>query len=134
MDDGIDKRADVETWQRFFLLLRRCLRRFGTEDADQGADCWVDDEHWGRRQQKVYVRNLELLRPAVVNAMQALLTEFPGWEIMVAVAVPGEGDAWPDMGLTIRAHEIIDGLQRPYFPERFRSFHYAGSRPGTERD
>jgi hypothetical protein len=38
------------------------------------------------------------------------------------------------MGLTIRAHEIIDGLQRQYFPEPYRSFRYEGSRPGTEYD
>jgi hypothetical protein len=38
------------------------------------------------------------------------------------------------MGLTIRDHEIIDGLQRQYFPREFQSIRYRGSRPGTERD
>jgi hypothetical protein len=38
------------------------------------------------------------------------------------------------MGLTIRRHEIIDGLQRQYFPPAYRHFQYPGSRPGTERD
>jgi hypothetical protein len=38
------------------------------------------------------------------------------------------------MGLTIRAHEIIDGLQREFFPKEFRIFSYEDARPGTERD
>jgi hypothetical protein len=38
------------------------------------------------------------------------------------------------MGLYIRAHEIIDGLRREYFPEPYRSYQYDGSRPGTEDD
>ena len=38
------------------------------------------------------------------------------------------------MGLTIRKHEIIDGLQRQYFPEEFQSFRYADSKPGTGFD
>lgn len=134
MDDGRDPRADDETWTRFYERLRSVLRQYGSEDFERDADCWVEDEHWGLRQQKFYVHNLAMLRPAVVTAVQELLDEFPGWEVMVAVAVPGPGEAWPDMGMTIRRHEIIDGLQRQYFPEQFRSFRYEGSRPGTERD
>jgi hypothetical protein len=59
---------------------------------------------------------------------------FPGWELVVAVAVPGHYDDWPDMGLYVRLHEIIDGLQRKYFPKEFQNFEYEGSRTGTERD
>jgi hypothetical protein len=53
---------------------------------------------------------------------------------MVAVYVPGVGEDWPDMGLTIRAHEIVDGLQRSLFPKEFQNLRYEGSRPGTDRD
>lgn len=134
MNDESSEDTIGETWGYFYDRLCDFMLRFGTENADQKADCWVDDEHFGRRQQKIYVRNLALLRPEVVTALQGLLNEFPGWEIMVAVSVPGPGELWPDMGMTIREHEIIDGLQREYFPEEFRGFAYTGSRPGTDED
>jgi hypothetical protein len=63
-----------------------------------------------------------------------LVGEFSKWEIMVAVSIPGPGELWPDMGLTVRSQEIIDGLQRGYFPVEFRDLAYEGSRPGTDRD
>lgn len=54
--------------------------------------------------------------------------------IVIAVYVPAVGKTWPDMGLTIRKNEIVDGLQRNHFPPEFQALHYEGSRPGTERD
>jgi hypothetical protein len=120
------------SWQRFYDRLRALILTFGTEDIRESGDCWILDENWGPEQQKIYVGNLKLLEPVVVNAMQQLVRDFPDWEIRVAIAVPGTD--WPDMGLTIRAHEIIDGLQRQYFPSEYRNLHYEGSRPGTERD
>jgi hypothetical protein len=125
----------IEDWENLYDQLRSLLMQFGTEDFRDFADCWVDDDDIGTKQQKVYVRNLGLLRPPVVKSLQCLLTgEFADWEIMMAVAVPGPGDAWPNMGLTIRRHEIVDGLQRRYFPPEFRDLAYEGSRPGTDRD
>jgi hypothetical protein len=32
------------------------------------------------------------------------------------------------MGLTVRAHEIIDNLKRQYFPKEFQVIEYEGSR------
>jgi hypothetical protein len=110
------------------------LRQFGTEDYRRTADAWIDDDNIGTAQQKIYVLNLHLLRPRVIESLQKILLDYPDWEIMVAVSVPGLGEELPDMGLTIRAHEVIDGLQRQYFPQEFRSLAYASSRPGTERD
>jgi hypothetical protein len=118
-----------------YARIQILLRQFGTEDFRPSADCWVDDDDIGTNQQKVYVRNLELLRPPIIKALQNLLTAgFSDWEIMVAVSVPVPGESWPDMGLTIRKQEIIDGLQRGYFPSEFRDIAYEGSRPGTDRD
>jgi hypothetical protein len=131
--DG-DDNEQVRTWEDLYDRVREILLRFGNEDGERTADCWIDEDNWGYRQHKIYVRNLKMLQPHVVKAIQRLLPEFPDWEIMVAVSVPGPGDAWPDMGITIRAHEIIDGLQRQYFPREFRDIAYEGSRPGTERD
>jgi hypothetical protein len=122
-------------WEVLYERVRGLMLQFGSEDHSRTADCWVDDDDIGTDQQKIYVRNLELLPPVVVDALRALLTgEFAGWEIVVAVAVPGAGEAWPEMGLTIRRHEIIDGLQRQYFPAALRDLAYADARPGTDKD
>jgi hypothetical protein len=124
----------LKTWRILYGQLRKTLLRFGTEGGLSPADCWIEEDNWGYRQHKVYVYDLKMLQPSVVKSLQKVLLDFPDWEIMVAVAVPEHWDDWPTMGLTIRAHEIIDGLQRQYFPQEFRDIHYEGSRPGTERD
>jgi hypothetical protein len=129
-----DEEAQAKAWETLYGKLRRLLNRYGTEDIDRSADFWIDDDNMGVSQHAIYVRNLRLLDPAIIANLQRLLAEFPGWDIVVIVSVPEKDDVWPDMGLTVRAHEIIDGLQRHYFPEPYRNFSYAGSRPGTERD
>lgn len=134
MGSNNDEEVQARTWNLLYGRIRGLLQEFGSEDYLRTADCWVDDDNWGHRQHKIYIRNLAMLRPSIVKSLQKLLAEFPTWEIMLAVSVPGPGDAWPDMGLTIRAHEIIDGLQRQYFPNEFQSIMYEGSRRGTERD
>ena len=123
-----------EQWSALYENLLQCVAQFGSEGVGQTDDCWVDDDNIGTAQQKIYVHNLALLQPSVIKCLQGLLEDHPRWEIMVAVAVRGLGDSWPDMGLTIRVGEIIDGLQRDYFPPEFRGIRYEGSRPGTERD
>jgi len=35
------------------------------------------------------------------------------------------------MGITIRKHEIIDGLRRDVLPPEFKNFKIPGSRPDT---
>jgi len=41
---------------------------------------------------------------------------------------------WPNMGISIRADEIIDGLQRQYFPTEFQDLAYEGARRGSVCD
>lgn len=130
----INSELQIESWEALYDRLRDVLLQFGSEDVDRKADCWIHDENLGTAQHKIYIRNLNLLRPQVVNALREGLAEFSDWEIMVAVSVPGPGDAWPDMGLTIRLHEIVDGLERQYFPVQYRDIAYEGSRPGSEFD
>ena len=130
----LEDHEQSESWKLLYERLRTRLLDFGTEDYRAAADCWIDDDNIGTRQQKIYVRNLSFLRPEVVTSLQSILQEFPGWEIMIAVSRQVRGDHWPDMGLIIRAHEIIDGLQRAYFPTEFQSLAYEGSRRGTDRD
>jgi hypothetical protein len=100
----------------------------------QDGDFSLVEDYWGFPQVKVNILSLSLLRPDVIAALQVTLADFPEWEIVAAVANHGHFDDWPDMGLLIRQHEIIDGLQRSYFPPQYRSLEYPGSRKGTERD
>jgi hypothetical protein len=132
MSTNMDDTVQAATWERLYHSVASVLRQFGVEDSHQSGDYWIHDSYWGFPQVKVFVHNLALLSPRVVKALQRVLRNFVGWEIMVAVAVRGE--VWPDMGLTIRAHEIVDGLQRQYFPKEYRGFEYEGSRLGTDRD
>ena len=132
--DSRDDEQQAQAWELLYDRVRELLQPFGTESAVRKGDYWVHDENWGFRQHKIYVNNLDLLRPLIIMSLQEQLHDFPEWEIVVAIAIRGDGENWPDMGLTIRAHEIIDGLQRHYFPIEFRDLAYARSRPGTERD
>jgi hypothetical protein len=132
-DRIFDEQAEI--FDRLYNRIEDLLERFGRPDTLLGSgDYSVYGDYMGHPQVKVSVNNLRLLRPSVVTALQSVLDEFPGWEIVVAVAVRGHYDDWPDMGLIIRGHEIIDGLQRQYFPPEFRDIQYEGSRPGTDRD
>lgn len=113
------------------------LKRFGRPHylpAQPHGDYSVHGDYAGYPEIVVFVSNLQMLRPAVVVALQKLVKEFAGRQITVTVAVRGHYDDWPNMGLYIRPHEIIDGLQRQYFPKEFQNFKYPGARPGTVND
>lgn len=131
---GTEEEEQTRTWNALYDRIRGLLEKHGKEDAFARGDFWVLDDNWGTPEQRVEINNLALLRPEIVKALQALLTGLQGWKIVVAVDVREKEKIWPPMGLIIRSHEIVDGLQRQYFPEPFRQFRYEGSRPGTDRD
>ena len=131
-NDYEPKNPKVKCWAELYRRVVEILAGFGREDSHVPGDFWVHDDYWGYPQVKIYLGNLALLQTAAIHRLRAVLQEFPGHEIIVAIAV--EGQRWPDMGLTIRQHEIVDGLQRQYFPPEYRSVAFEGSRPGTERD
>ncbi|MEA2990509.1 MAG: hypothetical protein QOG83_3220, partial [Alphaproteobacteria bacterium] len=83
---------------------------------------------YGHQRHKVEIHQLRMLAPPVIKSLRALLNEYPQWEIIVAVDIPGKESAWPPMGVTIRRHEIIDGLQRQYLPDEFQGVAYEGSK------
>ena len=60
--------------------------------------------------------------------MQALLADFPEWDITARVDVIGKEKVWPGMGLLITSTQIIDDLQREFLPEEFRNFVYEGAK------
>jgi hypothetical protein len=127
--------SDYETtWASLYGEIGSVLSQFGVEDAT-GGDYWIVDRPYGYDQHNVNISNLKMLDPEVVYSLQEILKKFPGWEIFITVYVPSSArERWPDMGLIIREHEIIDGLQRQYFPPEYQSVQYEGSRVGTDKD
>jgi hypothetical protein len=132
--DANDESDQERAWGALYDRIGDLLRPLAVENAFREGDYWLVDENWGVYQHKLEIQKLELLRPHVVKALQALLNGYRDWEIVVSVDVPGTEKSWPAMGLIIRDDEIIDGLQRQYFPLEFQSIAYEGSRPGTDRD
>jgi hypothetical protein len=129
-----DDEKQSESWKALYKKIIALLPAFGTESAIGEGEYWVLDENWGPRQHKVCVFNLDMLRPVVVLELQKLLREFPDWGIMLAIDVPGKEEVWPPMGLIIWQNEIVDSLQRQYFPPEYQSIRYEGSRVGTDKD
>jgi len=115
----------------------RLLQRFGEPDYQPNrshGDYSVHGDFSGYPELVVFVGNLKMLAPSVIVALKELIKEFPGWQITVTIAVRDHYDDWPNMGLYIRPNEIIDGLQREYFPQEFQSLAYEGARRGTAAD
>jgi hypothetical protein len=93
----------------------------------------VHGEYGEYPQAVVFVENLKLLQPSVVNALQELVRDFPGWQIDLMVTLRGYED-WPNMGVSIRDNEIVDDLQRQYFPPEYQNLAYERSRRGNVFD
>jgi hypothetical protein len=125
-----DRSAQEQTWDVTYDRLEATLHRFGKEDYLGRADYWLLDEDWGSPQHFLYIHNLHLLSPEIVNQLQHVLKPFPQWELIAEVARRGPTASWPIMGLIVRAHEIVDGLRRDFLPAEIRNFTYEGSRPG----
>lgn len=133
-DDNTGEARDDEGCDPDFAALydaiQNVLRPVATESPYTGGDYYLVDDDWGNRQQKIEIEKLSLLHPDIIHALRRLLDRFPRWEIVVAAGQP-DG---PPMGLTLRRHEIIDGLLREYLPPEFRGFRYDDARIGTEND
>ncbi len=132
MNDWDPVQADI--WNRLYQKTSASLAKYGIENAIGDGDYWINEDNCGWHRISVGVQNLSLLRPEIVAELRGLLDAYPGWEITVAVDVLGKEKSWPRMGVTIRKHEIADGLQRQYLPEEFRGYQYADGRPGTGYD
>jgi hypothetical protein len=121
-------------WVALYNQIRPVLQQFGEEDDHPGRkDYWLVNENLGLWQHRIETSNLKMVRPVVIKSLRKLLIAYPNWEITVAVTSPGTENVWPAMGLVIRDDEIIDGLQRQYFPKEFQAVEYEGSRPQGSR-
>jgi hypothetical protein len=115
-------------WKTLRDRITVTLDQFGKKDAFGRGDYWLVDENWGGYRHKLEVQNLNLLKPQIIESLQALLAGYPDWEIMFRVDVPGTEDVWPAMGLIIHDDEIIDDLRREFLPEEFLAIKYGGSK------
>lgn len=120
-----------EAWARLFQAVMATMSKYGTENAFGDGDFWINRDNYGTPWIQLGVQDLDLYRPAIVDELRSLLRDLPEWAITMAVDVVGKEKSWPLMGVTIRKHEIIDGLNRDILPDVFRTYHYADSRPGT---
>jgi hypothetical protein len=122
-----------EVFERLCDLVESVLERFGRPDYLPGqpyGDFQVHCDYSEYPQVVVFVDNLRILLPPVVDALQQLVKEYPGWQIDLRVTTRGHED-WPSMGISIRANEIVDDLQRQYFPKEFQNLAYEGARRGS---
>ncbi len=137
--DEYDRRQDEQeaVFERLSSRVDSLLERFGRPDFMPGqprGDFCVHGDYSEYPQVVVFVHNLELLRQPVVSALQQLLEEFPGWYIDMMVGLWDHLKDWPNMGISVRAHEVIDDLQRQYFPKEFQDLALEGSRRGSVLD
>jgi hypothetical protein len=132
-DVADDYEQQQEMFEHLVGLIIGGLGEFGFQDTYDG-DYSVYEDYWGYPQVKLSISNLKMLEPFVIEKLQKIIQPHPGWEVVVAVVNRSNYSAWPKMGLYIRQHEIIDGLQRQYFPTEFRNIEYRGARSGTEDD
>jgi hypothetical protein len=114
----------TRVWGVLYDQIRETLQQFGTENYLGDADYLIVDDNYGFYQHRIEIHKLHMLRPVVAKSLQTLLRQFPDWEIVIAVDMPGKEAAWPRMGLTIRSDEIADDLQRQYLPREFQNIHY----------
>jgi hypothetical protein len=133
-DHERDEDEQERTWSALYDQIEAILRQFGTEDHFGEGDYLLVNDNYGWRRHTIEIHKLPMLNPEIVKLLKPLLRQALDWEIVIAVDIPGTEMTWPRMGLTIRDHEIIDGLQRQFLPEECRSLSYEGSRPGTGYD
>lgn len=126
-----------DVFEIFQARVEELLKRFGRPDFMPGqrrGDFSVHGDYSEYPQVVVFVHNLELLRQPVVSALQQLLAEFPDWQIDLMVGLWDHLKDWPNMGISVRADEVVDDLQRQYFPKEFQDLAFEGGRRGSVVD
>src|SRR5437879_6094530 len=127
MTSDLDARQEAE-WRVLHDRITETLGRFGKKDAFGKGDYWLLDDNWGTWRQEIEAQNLNLLQPHIVKLLQALLADYPDWEITVRVDVLGKENVWPGMGLVIHDDGIIDDLRREFLPEEFHNIVYESTK------
>jgi hypothetical protein len=129
-----DEERQVRTFESLVHAVNSVLEQYGRRDSLDPGDYSIYEDYWGFPQVKVSINDLKLLQPQIIYKLQQTVKAYPKWEIVIAVAVRDHYDDWPNMGLYVRPHEIIDGLQRQFFSPEFQNINYEGARRGTVHD
>ncbi len=125
----------VATFDALRDRVEALLEHFGRPDSlTRDGEYTVHGDYLGSPEIVVFVGNLAMLAPNIIDKLHEVIKAFPGWQIVTTVTVRGHYADWPNMGLYIRPNEIIDGLQRLYFPKEFQDIEYEGARKGTKYD
>ena len=132
--NALNETEQERVWEELYKQILNVLARFGIEDAFGKADYLLVDDNYGWTRHTIEIHKLRMLDPALVKALRSLLGDLKEWEIVISIDIPDTENKWPPMGLIIRKHEIIDGLQRDFLPEEFRAIEFEGSRRGTGFD
>jgi hypothetical protein len=130
MTSDISKREEQsKVFDDVCARVRDVMGEFGKEDSFAGVgDYLVGGDYIGFPDVIVFIGKLDLLQPIVVDKLQKIIREYSGWQIIISVAVKGHYKDWPAMGVYVRPNEIIDALERQYFPKQFQSLQYEGAR------
>jgi hypothetical protein len=115
-----------QEWNILFDRVSETLHRLSETIGFGDEDYWILNDNWGHQRQEIEIRNLRLLQPFVVEALQALLADYPKWEIAIGIDVVEKFKGWPGMGIIVRSDEIVDGLQRECLPQELQAIAYQG--------
>jgi hypothetical protein len=133
-EESCNYEIQAAVFERIRGRIKKILEEFGRSDSlIRDGDYTLEGDYLGPREVVVFVGNLAMLQPNIVGKLHEVIQEFHGWQIVMTVALRGCYD-WPNMGLYVRPHEIIDALQRQYLPAEFQNLEYEGARRGTARD
>jgi hypothetical protein len=112
-------------WRALRDLIARTLDLNCVYDARQRNAYWLSDEHDpGWYIQFVTFRDLRLLRPETLTALQSLLADYDDWVIEVRVSCPDEREDWPEMVVEIDRDRIVDRLRHDLLPEHIRELRF----------
>jgi hypothetical protein len=127
--------SKAEIFESIRTRVKNLLKQYGEPDtALSDGDYTVQGDYLDASEVVVFVGNLEMLAPNIIDGLHAVIKAFAGWQIVMTVAVRGHYHDWPNMGLYIRPHEIIDALQRQFLPKEVQELEYPGARRGTAYD
>lgn len=113
-----------EEWPRLYDLIIQTLAPLGTDDALGRGDYWLLEDNLGWFRHQLEFQNARLFHPDIVKSLQALLVDFPDWDIAIRLDLPTLDASAPGMGLIVSGDKIVDELQRQYLPEEFRNYVY----------
>ena len=120
----VEDDEQAKTWEILYRRAREILQQFGREDYLGRADYHVLADNYGFTTINVAFHKLQMLQQPIIRLLQQSLLGYPDWAIQIAIDIPEKEDVWPRMSLVIRAHEVIDELQRQYFPREFQELRF----------